>query len=283
MRNVTILLIGLVFFSSCKKEGSGKNDGPALREETYLNVSYGNEAAQKMDIYLPAGRTGATRVLFLIHGGGWTIGDKSEFTSYIPSVKQKLPGYAIVNINYRLNSGTANQFPAQENDVKSAVNFIYGKRGEYQLSDKFVLLGASAGGHLALLHAYKNNTPVKVKAVVSFFGPADMAALYNGQSAQYQSALQMVVGGTPTSNPGMYWQSSPINFVNAQSAPTILLHGGADFVVPPSQSVNLKNRLQADGVPHQYVFYPNEGHGWAGATMEDSFNKIAAFLKQHVN
>jgi acetyl esterase/lipase len=246
-----------------------------------MNVAYGNDPLQKMDIYLPAGRTDTTKVMIMIHGGGWTIGDKSEFDVYIPTVKQRLPGYAIVNMNYRLNSGTTNQFPAQENDVKAALTFIYNKRGEYKISDKFVLLGASAGGHLALLQAYKYTTPVKAKAVVSFFGPTDMAALYNAQ-VLFQNALQSLLGGTPASNPSLYQQSSPIFFAGNQSPPTLLLHGGVDPIVPAAQSEALKNKLQTAGVAHQYVFYPSEGHGFTAATMDDAINKVAAFLRANV-
>jgi len=284
MRYLFVLLLGFNLFTSCKKEidNGQQPEKPSEPEATYIDVSYGNDPLQKMDVYLPAGRTDTTKVLILVHGGGWTIGDKSEFTGYIPAIKQKLPGYALVNINYRLNQGPANPFPAQENDVKAAVSFVHSKRAEYKISEKFVLLGTSAGGHLALLHAYKYNAPVKIKAAVSFFGPTDMVALYNAQSSAFQSALQTLLGGTPTGNPSMYQQSSPIQFATNQSPPTILLHGGADFVVPPAQSETLKNKLQSLGVVNQYVFYPTEGHGWFGATLDDSFNKIAAFLRANV-
>lgn len=284
MRYLLILLLSISFLPSCKKEidNGGQPVTPSEPEATYTDVAYGNDALQKMDVYLPAGRSDTTKVLIMIHGGGWSIGDKSEFSGYVPAIRQRLPDYAIVNINYRLAFGGINQFPTQENDVKAAVSFIHSKKGEYKISDKFVLLGASAGGHLALLQAYKYATPVKAKAAVSFFGPADMVALYNSYNQQYQAALQGIVGGTPTSNPVMYQQSSPIFFANSQSPPTLLLHGGADIVVPHSQSENLKNKLQSLGVTHQYVFYPTEGHGWTGAVMDDSFNKIAAFLRVNV-
>jgi len=78
-------------------------------------------------------------------------------------------------------------------------------------------------------------------------------------------------------------QSSPINFVNGQSPPTIILHGGADIVVSVSQSILLNNKLTIAGVTHQYVYYPTEGHGWVGTNLTDSFNKIEAFLAVNVD
>ena len=274
----------LCFIVSCQKEDLNSGTMP-LSPETQLDVSYGMDPLQKMDIYLPGGRnTDTTKVIILIHGGAWNQGDKADFTEYVDTLKKRLPGYAIFNINYRLATGTSNFFPAQEDDVKAAVEFIYGKRDVYKISGKFVLLGASAGGHLALLQANKYNSPVKVKAVVDFFGPTDLVDMYNNPpNPLVPVLLQQVTGGTPLTKATLYHDSSPINYITAQSPPTMILHGGADIVVSFSQSVLLDSKLQAMGVTHQYVFYPTENHGWVGHNLVDSFNKIVAFLSTNVH
>lgn len=280
------LLLLCLIASSCQKNVGGDNPADPTAEKTMKDVAYGSDAAQKMDIYLPAGRTTAsTKVIVMIHGGAWASGDKSDFDAYVDSLKQRMPGYAIFNINYRLSTGLVNTFPAQENDVKAAIDFIYGKRAEYNISDKFVLLGASAGGHLALLQGYKYTSPVKPKAIVDFFGPTDMTDLYNNPASPMipQSAVASIVGATPTTNPALYQQSSPINFVTAQSPPTIILHGGTDPLVSPGQSAALDAKLQTMGVVHQYVFYPTEGHSWVGPNLVHSFNAVQAFIIANVN
>lgn len=257
-----------------------------LEEKTELNTAYGTNAAHKMDVYLPKARSAATtKVMILIHGGGWSTGDKTDFTAYVDTLKKRLPGYAFININYRLAAGTANLFPTQENDVKAAIDFIYSKREEYQVSDKFVLLGVSAGAHLSLLHAYKYTTPVRIKAVVDFFGPTDLVDMYNNPASVFAppSAIAGVVGGTPATHLNLYQQSSPITFLSAQSPPTIILQGGVDVLVSPLQSANLYAKLQLAAVPRQYVFYPTENHGWTGANLTDSFDKIGVFLTANVN
>jgi acetyl esterase/lipase len=245
-----------ILLGSCQRESPG-NDNTPLAAKTEMNVSYGTDPLQKMDVYLPSGRTiASTKVLVLIHGGGWNQGDKSDFNSYVDTLKRRLPDYAIFNLNYRLNAGTANKFPSQENDVKAAIDLIYSKRTEYAISDKFVLLGASAGAHLALLQAYKNTTP-NIKAVINFFGPTDLVEMYNNPlNPLIPILLAQVTGGTPTSHAAVYMQSSPVNFVTAQSPPTMILHGGVDIVVSPTQSVLLKTKLQTMGVTNEYVFYP---------------------------
>lgn len=273
----------LILFPACQKEkGGGEDPVPA---STALNVSYGSDPQQKMDIYLPAGRTTAsTKVMILIHGGAWAQGDKADFNAYVDTLQRRLPGYAIFNINYRLATGSTAFFPAQENDVKAAIEWIYSKRAEYRISANFVLLGASAGGHLACLQAYKYSSPVKIRAVVDFFGPTQLTDMYNNPpNPLIPVILAQVTGGTPATHATLYQQSSPMSFVSAQSPPTIILHGGTDIVVAPSQSVMLNNQLQAAGVASQYVFYPAEAHGWTGANLTDSFDKIAVFLQTHVN
>ena len=280
MRSCLLSLLFIVtVISSCKKDEGTEQD----MSVTMLNVSYGTNAQQKMDIYLPATRsTTDTKVMIMIHGGGWNTGDKADFNEYVDSLKKREPSYAIFNLNYRL-ANPSDLFPAQELDIKAAVEFIYNKRQEYKISDKFVLVGASAGAHLALLQGYKYATPVKPKAIIDFFGPTDLTGMYNNPPNPFvQPLLVAVTGVTPTANT-LYMQSSPINFISSQSPPTIIFHGGVDIVVSPSQSVLLDSRLQTAGVIHQYVFYPTEGHGWVGANLSDSFNKIQAFLAAHVN
>jgi acetyl esterase/lipase len=283
MKMLISLLLTMSIFTSCQQAESRPVKDKPLPAETILNVNYGKDSFQKMDVYLPANRTDSTKVLVLIHGGGWASGDKSEFAAAIPVLKEKLPDYALVNLNYRLASQTANHFPTQENDVKQAMQFILDRSKDYSISKDIVLLGTSAGAHLAMLQAYKHTKQLKPKAVISFFGPTDMEDMYNRQyNSYYQFALQLLVGGTPASKPEVFKQASPIHFVNPQSVPTLLLHGGRDGLVPASQSKNLKEKLDKAGVPAELVIYPNEGHGWYGANQSNSFERIVAFLKKYV-
>ena len=278
------LLLTMSIFTSCQRtESSTAVNNTYLPANNFTNVSYGKDSLQKMDIYLPAKRTDSTKVIVLIHGGGWAGGDKSEFIAAIPVLQQKLPQYAIFNINYRLANQMTNHFPTQENDVQAALQFITGKAAEYSISKDLVLLGASAGAHLALLQAYKYTTPVVLGAVISFFGPTDMADMYNRQSnSYYKMALQLLIGGTPDAKPNVFTQSSPIHFVSRQSPPTLLLHGGADGLVPVSHSKRLKEKLENENVPAELVIYPTEGHGWYGANLTNSYERIEKFLKTHI-
>ena len=297
-----LLLTFLVFgFISCKKSSTPfilppppppvvAATNPAI-SQTFLNAHYGNDPQQTMDVYLPAGRsTATTKVMMMIHGGAWTQGDKNDFSIYIDSIKNRFPDYAIFNMNYRLCDYVSKYFPTQETDIKDAVAYIYQYEAQYFISNKFVLMGASAGGHLALLQAYKYHTPVQIKAVIDYFGPTDMKDMYDHPPTSIPaSTIALLVGGsvasTPSVNPGAYQQSSPLFFVNSQSCPTIILQGGTDPLVNHvTQSEALRDKLNLNAIPNEYVYFPLGDHGgnWTNANNLEALNKIQAFLTLHV-
>ena len=284
MHRVSICLIILfTALISCKKSNQvvRKSD---LRDSTSIDVPYGSAVAQKMDVYLPAGRSSSsTPFVVVVHGGGWTSGDKGEFNVIISRLQSLLPNYAFFNINYRLFDGVSSLYPAQEADVNLAVNFIINKASAYNISNKMVMMGASAGGQLALLQAYKYDQPVKAIAAVSFYGPTDLVEFYNNPpSPALQPSLNALFGFSPEQNSWAYQQASPAFFVTSKTPPTLMLHGNMDQLVPVAQSVLLKNKLQSAGVANELVIYPNDGHGFASASLEDSYTHIQSFLQAHV-
>jgi len=286
MKNTLHLVWILLLLVACSKNQTDQLPDANLTAQQYNDLSYGSDPSQKMDVYLPAGRsTDSTRMIVMVHGGAWTLGDKADFNAYVAILKQRLPKYAIANINYRLASTTSNHFPSQEEDMKAVMQFLQQHADAYHISKKFVLLGASAGAHMALLQAYKYPTPV-VLAVVDFFGPSDLVDMYNSMApgSMNQFAMQLLLNGTPATNAAAYAQSSPINFITTQSPPTIILHGEADSLVNISQSVSLKNKLLTFGVITQMVSYPGVGHEiWPDPIMHDAFDKVEMFIRQNVH
>lgn len=283
MRKIFLFCLLLIGITSCKKDDTIEPNNTAA--QTLLDVSYGPHVQQKIDVYLPQGRSVAnTKTIVIIHGGGWTGGDKSEMMVFVDSMKKRLPDFAVINLNYRLATNSSiNVFPSQEDDVKLALDFYLGKSDEYKVSKKLVLLGASAGGHLALLHGYKNDPNKNVKAVVDFFGPTELQSLWN-TGILAQLVLFGAIGKTYEQDPALYYQSSPLNFVTPQSPPTIAIQGGADWIMPPFQTSLLISKLGEKSVVKELVYYDTGGHGdWPLSTYSDAFSKIQAFITANVH
>lgn len=285
VRYFPVILIVLLM-ASCQKDQSGSNNPAAV--STMLNIAYGSDPKQVMDAYLPANRTvAATKIIVIIHGGSWVSNDKNDLQPYIDSLKKRLAGYAIFNLNYRLSAAPVNIFPTQENDIKAALTFIYNNAANYLISDKYVLLGTSAGGHLAMLQGFKYSSPVIPKVIVSFSGPADLIQMYNhpvGGNALISAGLASAIGATPAQDSLLYASSSPVNFISSASPPTILFQGGVDPLVSSVQAQEVHALLTEAGVVNQYVFYPNAAHigSWDNASMFDAFNKMQAFIEANV-
>jgi acetyl esterase/lipase len=283
MQNYIVALALSVLALSCSKgdlpaDGhSGSRD--SLAATYYMDVSYGNSPQQKMDVYLPEYRSSKTPTVIIIHGGGWTAGDKSDFTAYITEFQKRLPGYAFANFNYRLVTEDGNYFPTQENDIKSAIEFLKGKSKDYVISNDFIFLGISAGAHLAMLQAYKHNDIAQPKGVISYFGPVDLEQLYINSNSSIPWVLKTITGFTLEDNRQIFVESSPINYVSAQSAPTLMLHGDKDSIVPLEQAQMLHRKLDNFHVNNKLIVYKGEGHGWVDDNLNDSFNKIEEFIK----
>lgn len=274
---------GLVSGVSCQPENSiGQTPSSVIKD-----LSYGSDPSQRMDVYLPDNRSvESTPAIVFVHGGAWVSGDKAEFNDAIKVLQKQLGDYAMFNINYRLsNFNGKNSWPAQIEDVDSAISFIKAKADEFKFNrNKIVLIGASAGAHLALLQAYANNSNQDIKVVVDLFGPADIVDLYNyPPDPALPNMLAFFMNGTPSGVPARYQAASPIYHITPQSPPTIIFHGKVDPVVPLRQSDNLHKQLQEAGVPNLYVTYEGEGHGWTGSKLVDTYDKAVKFIRQYMN
>jgi dipeptidyl aminopeptidase/acylaminoacyl peptidase len=75
---------------------------------------------------------------------------------------------------------------------------------------------------------------------------------------------------------------SPYHQATTSSPPTILFNGGNDPLVPTSQGIDMDAKLSSLGVTHSFTLYPEEGHGWTGAALLDTWISFKAFTKTHL-
>jgi acetyl esterase/lipase len=200
-------------------------------------------------------------IVVLVHGGGWSSGSPEDW----PQLARYLAaqGYLVAMPEYRL--APQHRFPAAVDDVRAAVDFLRGRATTWGGdADGVVLLGRSAGAHLALLVGY-TSTLNAVRGVVSIYGPADLlfgwqnpgnARVYDGVGA-----IEAFLGGPPSAVPEAYSGSSAYDRVGAGTPPTLLIHGSKDELVWVEQSRRLARRLQEAGRPHLLVELPWATHG----------------------
>ena len=248
-------------------------------EKNLVNVSYGSNPQQKFDLYLPANRSAATtKTLILVHGGGWTAGDKSDMVYVTNIIKQYLPGYAVVNMNYRLASAGNPAFPMQIDDVGAVIDKLK-NTSDYGISDNFGFIGVSAGGHLSLLYSYTSNSDNDVKMVCSIVGPTDFTDPNYANNPTLTAMFATATGVNYGDNPAYYQQLSPLYRATATAPPTILFYGNADPLIPTTQGVNMHARLDQLGVYNEFTLY-NGGHGdWVIADQLDAYGKLVTFIQ----
>jgi len=250
-----------------------------LESKTLLDVSYGNDADQVFDIYLPADRTFDTKVMLLVHGGGWKEGDKEDLVGFKDYVIEQFPDLALVNLNYRLADDNNPPLPMQINDITTIIDHLKDNQQEYQLGSELGFLGASAGAHLSLLWSYAHDKDKQVKMVCSIVGPTNLADdAYVNSSNQVLTDLFAPFGETIEE----LKDASPLFKVKSSSPPTILFYGAKDPLVPNSQGTDLNNRLAELNVDHEFTLYPNAGHGWTGEDLFDTAIKLKAFVEKHL-
>jgi dipeptidyl aminopeptidase/acylaminoacyl peptidase len=285
-RFILLPLIMVVCFSACKKNtDQGETiSKPALPDTTLFNLSYGSNQRQVFDLYLPENRDTTTPIIIMIHGGAWKAGQKEDLNSYFNLLKLKWPQAAIANTNYRLASNDQNIHHDQIiEDLNSLMNHLNDKKQFYGISNKTGIMGASAGGQLAMIYAYKYNT--SVKCVANIFGPS----IINDWSWYNSTNLWLggYTGNILAEYVGQSWDSlvyksvSPYWQVKSTSAPTILFHGNLDPIVPVYQSQWLNGKLNVLGVNHQYHEYI-AFHGFDNNQSDDVMNKLVAFFKTHL-
>jgi acetyl esterase/lipase len=281
LKNLCYLAFIGVLFLSCSNEDSEISSEPEIIEAyEALDVSYGSDSNQVFDIYLPEGRTENTKVLFLVHGGSWVGGDKEDMNDVRDYVLQNHPSIGIVNMNYTLAGANSPPVPMQTNDISAVVNYITSNKTSLIISDDIGFIGISAGAHLSLLWSYANDTNNQVDMVCSIVGPTNFTdpAYYNSANPVFQSMY--ILFGNP-SIPFLE-SASPYHTATATSPPTLLFYGGQDPLVPNSQGIDLDSQLTNLGVPHEFSFYEEEGHGWFGQNLLDTFNKISNYINQYL-
>jgi alpha-L-fucosidase 2 len=251
---------------------------PVLRAEPVggptkiTDVEYGHAGGEvlKLDVSMPEGK-GPFPIAILVHGGGWSSGDKSG-TDKPGSSADISPWFAAFNaakftwfsINYRC--APKNRWPACLDDVETAIRWVKAHAADYKGDpNRIALVGHSAGGHLVCLAATVVDDSIRVQAVVGFAAVTNHEQdlpVRGGLSTSLQNLLDRPKALTPESL-GLLREISPLNHVRPGLPPFLLIHGDADKTVPIQQSRDFQAKLKANDVRCDLIVIPGAPHALA--------------------
>jgi acetyl esterase/lipase len=262
------------------------------------DIRYAGDTLSKhrLDIYLPPGNKKNLPLVVWIHGGAWMVNDKYADMGYMGNTLRAIigQGYALASIDYR--QSTQAVFPAQIQDCNLALEFLWKQAVNYGIDkDRIALMGFSAGGHLAsLLGLSQNNKPdgfvmsgstvsFKVKAVVDFYGPSDLAAqmmIKGGDRPDVPESI--LLGASPLQRPDLARWASPVTYVDKSDPPFLIIHGEKDESVPNQLSLLLASWLKLNLVPCELKIVENAPHYGAMFDEPSVRTKVMAFLEKHL-
>ncbi len=249
---------------------------PAQPVRYQSQIPFATPAGQalSLDLYQPPA-PGKYPAVVTIYGGSWARGSPAESAQMGRYLAAR--GYVVVAIDYR--HAPNYRFPAQLQDVKTALAFVRDRADEYEiLSGRIGLFGWSAGAHLAMLAGFQATGPSAVQSIVDYYGPVDLAKGYTDpprpDPIDVRQVLSALMGGTPSDLPAAYAEASPITYVRAalpkSLPPVLLIYGGRDHLVESRFGKSLYDALIKSGNIAVWVKIP-----WAEHAFDKIFNGVS--------
>ncbi|HEX6471051.1 MAG TPA: alpha/beta hydrolase fold domain-containing protein [Streptosporangiaceae bacterium] len=254
-------------------------------EETY---SYGGNARQTLDAYYYKGTT-KRYALILVHGGYWYEGDKAEWAAHARWFADR--GYAVFSVNYRLNTDSA--WSAQRTDMVGVVAWLRANAAKFPINpDHIVVLGASAGGHLASSIGTWGAGKGRVRAFAALSPVANPYRAYNDGQTSSATAKQrklrdtavLLARCTPYKSDAACWKRwvdiVTFNHLTTTDAPAYLVHSAGDFV-PAAHSTELCARMKAKKLSCTAVTVSGSAHGIDLLKVSGVRTKVLDWLEAH--
>jgi acetyl esterase/lipase len=257
------------------------------------NVASGQEL--KLDVYRPRDAAAPVPVAMFIHGGGWVAGSKEGSVLYALDFLEM--GMAVVNVEYRL--AKVAEAPAAVEDCRCALRWIIRNAEKYKFDvNRIVVMGGSAGGHLALMTGMVNRAAgfdrscpaeekvrwtgsetgeAKVAAIINYFGITDVNDMLEDGGNPRSYAIEWVGNRNDVSR--IASKVSPLTYVRVGLPPILTIHGDADKLVPVSHARRLHEALQKAGATSELLILPGAGHGdFNPQQVRQASDAVRAFL-----
>ncbi len=281
----TILILAAVFgaillISSCGRVKATLANQYAAIKSDYVkkaDVSYGKEARQKLDLYLPENYKPDTPIIVFFYGGSWQSGSRGQYEFVAqPFIEQ---GYAVAIPDYA--KYPEYRYPVFMEDAALAVNWLVENANNYKLSaNNIVLMGHSAGGHMAALLAtnpqYLGQYYNRIKALVGISGAYDFVPKDKDIKAIFSAA-------NPVS------KAMPATYVDGKQSPMLLIWGDNDTIVGKRNIDRMQQAVEEKGGAVEIYIAPGMNHGDTVAALsllkrdikgsDDIIERITEFLK----
>lgn len=271
------------------------------------DVIYGRKhgIALTMDVFTPKANRNGAGVIMVVSGGFFSSKEAINRAFFNDMLTRGYVVFAVVH-----GSQPKYTIPEIVDDMIRAVRFIRFHAREYDVDpERLGIMGASAGGHLSLMMgcASREGNPSardpvdrvssKIAAVGCFFPPTDF--LNYGKEGEVALGTGILQGFWPAfdfqtldgkrgfipvddmeKRKEVGKQISPVYHVTRNSAPSLIIHGDADKLVPIQQAELILARFKENNVPCELVVKPGKAHGWAG--IDKDITIIADWFDKHL-
>lgn len=255
--------------------------GQAANYVVRADVVYGHKDGMALtyDVFTPRENANGVGLLFMVSGGwvsSWAPPEKAVGL-FQPLVAK---GYTVFAVRH--GSSPRYVIPEIAKDVKLALQHVHSHAGEYGIDPKRMgVFGFSAGGHLSLLLGTQSNDVAaedapRVAAVVAIFPPTDLAPYVEPTNPLREQfpALKF--------DPSQADLYSPLMHVSSDDAPTLLVHGDKDELVPIWHSEKIAAALNKEKVPHELIVIEGAAHGFDQAGNQRMFEGMLRWFDFHL-
>ncbi len=251
--------------------------------------------SERADLYQPPLNTDAPRYpgIVIIHGGGWTGGDKTAAREINIGTTLASHGYVCLSINYALAKPGRPTFPQNLQDCKRAVRWLRRNADRLHLDPNHIgAIGGSAGGHLTALLAVTGpeagldpaedaEYSCRIQAAVPLY-PHCAAAWEGGTPLQVYNNLPMFAQDKATA-PQLWDSALPVKQLSPDDPPLLILHGTADTTTPLNQSTRLHEAALAQGLDSRLIVVEKAPHSFhLQPAQRDLRPDVLAFFNKHL-
>jgi dipeptidyl aminopeptidase/acylaminoacyl peptidase len=177
-------------------------------------------------------------------------------------------GFAVLDVDYGGSTGYGREYRKRLEGEWGVVDVDDCVNGASWLAEQglvdgrsLAIRGGSASGYTTLCAVTFRDT---FKAGTSYFGIGDLET-FETQTHKFESRYTGSLVGPYPERKDLYHERSPLNFVDRISCPVLILQGAEDRVVPPAQAEQIVDALWEKRLPHAYLLFPGEDHGFRAA------------------